>query len=334
MAKKLSPAIPFMARLQVGLLVTTTDAARRKNGTVNRFLLSLLEPKSSPNPNPKSGVKTFDLTIDPARNLWIRIFAPSDPVESERLPVIIHFHGGGFTFFSAATTPYDVLGRRFCSEIRAVVISVNYRLAPEHRYPAPYDDGIDVLRYLDSGRIHSESGGILSGLDLDLESCFLTGDSAGGNIVHHVARRWAADIDSWQKVKIKRIMAIQPYFGGEERTEAELRLEGAPVVSMSRADWGWKVFLPEGADRNHEAAHVFGQTMEKEFPPAIVVVGEYDPLQDWQKRYYEMLKAQGKEVTLIEYPDVIHGFYVFPDFKESGKLIEELKMFIKENRSN
>jgi acetyl esterase/lipase len=137
-------------------------------------------------------------------------------------------------------------------------------------------------------------------------------------------------------VGIKGIVAIQPYFGGEERTKAELRLEGVPVVSMARADWGWKVFLPEGADRNHEAAHVFGaaaEKLEEAFPPAMVVVGGYDPLQDWQKRYYEMLKARGKVAKLVEYPDVVHGFYGFTDFVESGKLIEEMKEFIREQRS-
>ncbi|KAJ4790392.1 alpha/beta-Hydrolases superfamily protein [Rhynchospora pubera] len=326
-----SPPMPWMARIQVGFLMAATDAARRQDGTVNRFLLSIIEPKTSANPKPIAGVRTSDITIDPTRSLWVRIFAPSDPVKDEKLPLVIHFHGGGFTFFSAATGPYDVLGRRVCREIRAVVLSVSYRLAPEYKCPAPYDDGVDVLRFLDSGGIQSVE--ILTGLDLDLGSCFLTGDSAGGNIIHHVARRWAASLDSWEKVRIKGIVALQPYFGGEERTEAELRLEGVPVVSMKRADWGWKVFLPEGADRNHEAAHVFSDEVEEAFPAAMVVVGGYDPLQDWQKRYYEMLKARRKDARLVEYPDAIHGFYVFPDFVQSGQVIEEMKAFIKDQRS-
>ncbi|KAF3337796.1 putative carboxylesterase 18 [Carex littledalei] len=332
--KPLSPPMPWMARLQIALLIGVTDAARRKDGTVNRRLLSIVEPKTSANPKPVAGVCTSDVTVDQTRNLWIRIFAPSDPVKDEKLPIVIHFHGGGFTFFSPATGPYDVFGRRICREIRAVVLSVNYRLAPEHKYPAPYDDGIDVLRFLDSGGLSSV--GILSGLDLAFGNCFLTGDSAGGNIIHHVTRRWAASVDSWEKVRIKGIVVLQPYFGSEERTEAELRLEGAPVVSMARADWGWKAFLPEGADRNHEAAHGFSDAAEKleeAFPPAMVVIGGYDPLQDLQKRYYEMLKARGKVARLLEYSDAIHGFYVFPEFVQSGQVIEEIKAFIKEQSS-
>jgi acetyl esterase/lipase len=93
---------------------------------------------------------------------------------------------------------YDAVCRRFCQKIGAVVVSVDYRLSPEHRYPAPYDDGMEVLRYLDSGEIQSEK--VMEGIKLDSSSFFLMGDSAGANIAHHVAHRldagrWILDRD-------------------------------------------------------------------------------------------------------------------------------------------
>lgn len=135
------------------------------------------------------------------------------------------------------------------------------------------------------------------------------------------------------------MVSIQPFFGGEERTEAEVRLEGSPLVSMVRTDWLWKAFLPDGSDRDHGAANVSGPNSEDlsgldNYPDTLVFVGGFDPLQDWQKRYYEWLRKQGKEAQLIEYPHMIHAFYVFPDLPESSQLISQVKDFIIKRVSN
>ncbi|EAZ40844.1 hypothetical protein OsJ_25323 [Oryza sativa Japonica Group] len=163
----------------------------------------------------------------------------------------------------------------------------------------------------------------------------VTVDAAGGNIAHHVAHRWAAaTTSSSRRVRLAGVVLLQPFFGGEERTEAELRLDGVgPVVSMARADWCWRAFLPEGADRDHPAAHVTGENAElaEEFPPAMVVVGGYDTLQDWQRRYAGMLRRNGKAVQVVEYPAAIHSFYVFPELADSGELVKEMKAFMERN---
>lgn len=133
------------------------------------------------------------------------------------------------------------------------------------------------------------------------------------------------------------VVAIQAWFGGEERTDAEVRLAGAPLVSVERTDWLWRAFLPEGEDRDHEATNVFGPRGARElpegFPAVAVVVGGYDPLQDWQRRYYKGLRERGVEATLVEFKEAIHAFYVFPELPESGKLIEELKLFVEKHQS-
>lgn len=133
-------------------------------------------------------------------------------------------------------------------------------------------------------------------------------------------------------MKLLGLVLIQPFFGGEERTKSEIELAGAPLVSTDRTDWLWRAFLPEGSDRDHEASNVFGPKdlgeLEKGFPPAIVVIGGYDPLQDWQRRYAEGLKARGKEVRILEFPESIHAFYIFPGMADGVKLVEEMGKFI------
>ncbi|URE34292.1 gibberellin receptor [Musa troglodytarum] len=321
MTQRASPPLPWKTRLYIALLSAVTDGARRSDGTINRCILSFFDARSSASAKPRRGVRTADVSVDPSRDLWFRLFVPSS-ASSGRIPVIVYFHGGGFAYLSPASRAYDAFCRRICREINALVVSVNYRLAPEHRYPAPYEDAVDVLRFLNDG-----------GLASDLSRCFLAGDSAGGNMVHHVARRWAADAAGrWKNLRLAGMVLIQPFFGGEERTESEMRLAGAPLVSVERTDWLWRVFLPEGAGRDHEAANVFGPRadgeLEAALPQAMVVVGGFDPLQDWQRRYYEGMTARGKAVRLLEYPDAIHAFYVFPELNQSAAFIEELKAFI------
>lgn len=273
------------------------------------------------------GVSTTDVTIDPDRNLWFRLFIPT--VDHQNLlPVIVFFHGGGFAFLSPDIKSYDAVCRRFARKTPAIVVSVNYRLSPEHLYPAQYEDGYDTLQFLDD----ENNKGILPD-NADVSRCFLAGDSAGANLAHHVALR--AGESQFKKLKVMGVIAIQPFFGGEERTKAEIELAGIdPLVSTERTDWLWKAYLGEGEgmDRDHKAINVSGpravDIKHKDFPASLIVVGGFDSLKDWQKRYYEYLKNSGKEVQLLEYPNMIHAFYIFPELSESAQLISQVKEFI------
>ncbi|KAF8037848.1 hypothetical protein BT93_B0633 [Corymbia citriodora subsp. variegata] len=331
-AKPTSPEMPWKTRIAVSLISRVTDLCCRSDGTLNRRLLGFLELKSTPNPIPVRGVSSSDVTVDPSRHLWFRLFTPSSaPSAPASLPVLVFFHGGGFCFLSAASSAYDAVCRRFARKLPAVVVSVNYRLAPEHRFPSQYDDGFDVLRFLD------ENPSALPPF-ADVSRCFLAGDSAGANIAHHVAVRACQSERKLARVRLAGLVVIQPYFGGTERTESEIRLTEAPFVSVPRTDWCWKALLPEGADRDHGAANVSGPNAVdmaglEGFPATVVVVGGFDPLRDWQKRYYEWLRRSGKAAELVEYPTMFHAFYIFPEVPLSTQLILKVKDFIDNQKS-
>lgn len=306
--------------------------SRRSDGSVNRRLMSFFDFKSPP--SSINGVKTSDIIVDPSRNLWFRLYVPittttttaaTNDVNSSQLPVIVHFHGGGFTCICADSVGSDNLCRRLAKQLNAVIVSVNYRNSPEHKYPSQVEDGFDVLRYIE---LNPNFEGFPT--DADLKNCFVSGDSAGGNLSHHVALKGSNY--GFRNLRIVGVIALQPFFGGEERTESEIKLAGAPFITVKGTDWLWQAFLPEGADRDHPAANVFGPKSEDisglNFPATIVIVGGYDPLLDWQKRYYEGLKKAGKEVYLIEYPNVFHSFYGVPDVPESALCINEVKKFM------
>ncbi|MQM21869.1 hypothetical protein Taro_054916 [Colocasia esculenta] len=344
-----TPPIPWRTRLCIAMSSLAIDAVRRPDGTVRRFL-SLLDVTVGPDASPARGVRTADVPVDPSRGLWFRLFLPAlhQITGTGKLPIVVFFHGGGFAFFSPASWVFDAFCRRICHQTGAAVVSVNYRLAPEHRCPAPYVDGVDVLRFLDS--YPSNSGGFRHGGPsggkllqnffeaADLSKCFVVGDSAGGNIAHHVAHRWTAGGPPLTKGRIRLVglVVIQPFFGGESRVESEVRLARDPLllVNTERTDWLWRVFLPMGACRDHEASNPAAavEGVGDGFPPAMVVVGGLDPLKGWQTEYVESLRKMEKEAMLVEYPDALHGFIVLPGLGASvATLVEEMRMFIQKH---
>ncbi|RLM69662.1 gibberellin receptor GID1L2 [Panicum miliaceum] len=278
MATAAMPPEPPVSRLTLLTLMVADfviDATRRADGTLNRGALSLLDPPVPAVFSSWCGVATRDVVVDRSLCLGASFFLPAaaadDGSATRPLPVIVFFHGGGFAFFSAASVAFDVACRRIALGASAAVLSVDYRRSPEHRFPAPYDDGLAPLQFLDDPKKHP--------VPLDVSRCFLAGDRAGGNVAHHVARRYAASPSLFTNVRLAGLVAIQPFFGGEERTPSELRLDGAaPIVSIARTDWMWRAFLPPGADRTHEAASFASPAAaagldSPAFPPVLNAIG-------------------------------------------------------------
>uniref|UniRef100_A0A0D9X245 Alpha/beta hydrolase fold-3 domain-containing protein n=1 Tax=Leersia perrieri TaxID=77586 RepID=A0A0D9X245_9ORYZ len=330
--RRRSPPLPCTVRVQAAAF----SLGHRPDGSVRRLLFSLADIHVSANRRRRpdaAGVRSVDVTIDANRCLWARVFSPPATTGSTaKLPVIVFFHGGGFVLFSAASCYYDRLCRRICRVVNAVVVSVNYRLSPEHKFPSPYDDAVAALRFLAACNNAGEIPGVAAAVDLS--TTFLAGDSAGGNIAHHVANRWSSP-----SLRFAGVMLIQPFFGGEERTEEEIELDKVAItLTMARTDYYWRQFLPDGATRDHAAAHVAGAgeltAAAEAFPPAMVVIGGFDLLKGWQARYVAALRREGKKVRVVEFPDAIHGFFLFPELADSGDLVEEMKVFVRKHSAN
>ncbi|KAG9457514.1 hypothetical protein H6P81_002022 [Aristolochia fimbriata] len=307
---------------------------RRPDGTFNRHLAEFLDRKVPANATPVDGVFSFDVIVDRSTSLLSRIYRPAtdaqrgilevdEPPSPEAFPVIVFFHGGSFSHSSANSAIYDTLCRRLVGLCKAVVVSVNYRRSPENRYPCAYEDGWAALKWASSRpwlRSGSESKAHI----------FLCGDSSGGNIAHHVAARAAES-----GIQILGNILLNPMFGGEGRTDSEMRLDGKYFVSLQDRDWYWKAFLPEGADRDHPACNPFGATAPKleglAFPTSLVVVAGLDLLQDWQLAYVKGLEKAGQDVKLIYLDQATIGFYLLPNTEHFYGVMEEIKSFVSSN---
>ncbi|KAF0907242.1 hypothetical protein E2562_015748 [Oryza meyeriana var. granulata] len=319
------PPLPWRVRLLVGAVSVLHSASLRRDGTVNRFLLSLFDRVVPPNPAPDAaGVSSSDHAV--SDHLRVRLFVPAAARDDGgSLPVVVYFHGGGFVFHSVASAQFDALCRRFASAIPAVVTSVDYRLSPEHRFPTPYDDGEAALLWVLAG-----AGGALP--SSPPATVFVAGDSAGGNVAHHVVARLPGSVAG--------LIALQPFFAGETPTASEQRLRDAPFGSPERISWLWRAFLPPGATRDHDAANVPAAIRRdaelhrhRAFPPTMVCVGGWDAHQDRQRPYADALRAAGaEEVIVAEFPDAIHAFYIFDDLADSKRLLAEVATFVNRRR--
>nr|XP_043626992.1 probable carboxylesterase 18 [Erigeron canadensis] len=324
-----SLSLPWRTRIHLRVLAFAIDLACRANGTVNRILMNLFQTKIPPTLKPIDGLKTYDVVVNPNLNIWFRVYIPIEHA-IEDLPLIVFFHGGGFAFLAPNVKLYDETCRNFARKLPAIIISVDYRLAPEHPYPAQYDDGIDVLKFLDD----EENRSICLLQNANFSRCFVAGDSAGGNIAHHVAQR--ACQTKFKQLKVIGLLAIHPFFGGEKRTNSEKQLDGrVPMLTTKRTDWFWDAYLTrgEGCNRDHPSINVSGpQAVDiaklSDFPETLVVVSGFDILHDWQKKYYEWLIHSGKQAQLVEYPNMFHDFFWFPELPETNQFYLDVIDFV------
>nr|AYN70612.1 GID1c [Paeonia suffruticosa] len=325
--------VPLTTYVLISNFKLAYNLLRRPDGTFDRHLAEFLDRKVLANANPVDGVISFDVILDRGTNLYSRIYRPANveepppsilelekPLNADIVPVIVFFHGGSFAHSSANSAIYDTLCRRLVGICKAVVVSVNYRRAPENRYPCAYDDGWAALNWVNS------KSWLQSKKDSKVH-IYLAGDSSGGNIVHHVGLR---AVESG--IEVLGNILLNPMFGGEKRTESENRLDGKYFVTIRDRDWYWRAFLPEGEDRDHPACNPFGPNGKSlegvKFPKSLVVVAGLDLVQDWQLAYVEGLKKAGQEVKLLYLEKATIGFYLLPNSDHFYTVMDEISSFV------
>ncbi|XP_028768544.1 carboxylesterase 1-like [Neltuma alba] len=286
------------------------------DGTLTR-LEKHPESPASPDPNSHLPVLSKDLTINPSLDTWARIYLPrqalNHPHDSSitKLPLIVFYHGGGFLFYSANSTYFHDFCVYLVQSTQTVVVSVNYRLAPEHRLPAAYDDALEALHW-----IRTSDDQWLTRF-ADHSNCYLMGESAGGNIAYNAGLRAAEEVDRLEPLKIKGLILVQPFFGGVKRTSSEQRLENDTNLPLPATDLMWELSLPQGADRDHEYSNPTTEKGSKGFDDIkrrgwkVIVFGCYgDPLIDRQINLVKSLQENGAQVEGHFQGEDKHGVFV------------------------
>jgi len=239
-------------------------------------------------------VREVDLS-DSHGELRVRIYRPH--TESSKLPTIVWYHGGGWTTGSLETG--DILARALCHSARALVISVAYRLAPEHPWPAAIEDAERALAWV-ADHI-DELGG-------DEASIAVGGDSAGGNVAAVIAQngretgpRLAAQILIYPFLDLNLQQARQRYPSLAENAAGY-------YVTLDDLRWCVGNYLPIGADATDPRISPSLHPDLSGLPPAVIAVAEYDPLRDQGTAYADAVQDSSVPVTLHKGLGLIHGY--------------------------
>ncbi|KAI3884967.1 hypothetical protein MKW98_002359 [Papaver atlanticum] len=253
-----------------------------------------------------------------------------------KLPVILQFHGGGFVSGSNDSVANDYFCRRIAKLCDVIVIAVGYRLAPENRYPAAFEDGLKVLNWLGKQANLAECSKSLttrSGSDVhrhivdtfgasmvepwlaahgDPSRCVLLGVSCGANIADYVARKAVESGKLLDPVKVVAQVLMYPFFIGSVPTHSEIKLANSYFYDKAMCILAWKLFLSEeDFSLDHPAANplIPGREPPLRFmPPTLTVVAEHDWMRDRAIAYSEELRKVNVDAPVLEYKDAVHEF--------------------------
>ena len=264
------------------------------DGTLTRHLkIPVVEEK--PNAAPDDVVVSKDVTLNEENKTWVRVFLPTKlPPSSARLPIIFYFHHGGWVLLSAADANIHADCTRMASKIPAVVVSVNYRLAPESRLPAQYYDAMDAINWVNQQRTKPK-GNIWIRDYGDFSRCYLYGSGNGANMVFFVSLKAYE-----QQLGLAGIILNQPMFGGERRTKSEIEFAADELFPLPVFDLMWHLALPNGVNRDHrycnpimEGPHL---RLIRGLGRCLVIGFGEDPMIDRQQDFVTLLAHSGVNV--------------------------------------
>lgn len=218
-------------------------------------------------------------------------------------PVLVYYHGGGFVICSVET--HDAICRRIARLSNATVVSVDYRLAPEHKFPSAVIDAYDALKWV------WENG---EQIEVNTDKIFVGGDSAGGNLAT-VASIMARDNG---EDFIKGQILVYPVVNLAGITTSWLEYSSFGILLQEIMLWFSEQYLRSREDAlNPHASPIFADLSN--LPPALIATAEYDPLRDEGELYGALMRKSGNSAVVVRYNGMMHGFLNLYPYLDAGK---------------
>jgi acetyl esterase/lipase len=206
--------------------------------------------------------------------------------------ILVWFHGGGW--ITGGIGYSDQFCRSLADGTGCEVLSVDYRLAPEHPFPAAVEDALAAVRWVASAGREVVVGG----------------DSAGGNLAAVAAQELTTEAGALPGVRLGGQLLVYPVLDTDRSRPSYLAYDGL-VLGVAEMDWFFAQYLPREQDRTNPRAAPLRASGLGGLPPAVIAVAGHDPLRDEGVAYAERLRAAGVPVTLLEFPPLPHGFLRF-----------------------
>ncbi|MFF2624337.1 alpha/beta hydrolase [Kitasatospora griseola] len=252
------------------------------------------------NPEPVGSVE--ELTVPgPGGPLPLRVYRPE---RDGRLPVLLYLFGGGWTLGSPDTG--DAICRRLTNAVGCVTVSVGYRLAPEHPFPAAVHDVIAGAEWIAANAAE---------LGVDPERIAVGGDSAGGNLA--AALTLAARERGGPALRHQ--LLVYPNTDHAADTPSVREHDDPLLFNRRSVAWYWGHYLADPADGADPLASPLRAPSLAGLPPATVITAEYDPLRDEGEAYARALRAAGVPVELRRYDGMPHGFFAMAGVLDDGR---------------
>jgi len=257
-----------------------------------RSLVQLLSFGGPPKAVGDVGELTF---AGPQAQLRVRVYTPAGvEAQGTLLPGLVYFHGGGFVGGSLDT--HDGICRALTRASGCRLLSVDYRLAPEHPFPAAIDDGMAATAWVAA---HAAE------LGLDADRIGVCGDSAGATLAAVVCQ--AAAAAGGPRLACQFLLC--PIMDYAAESESRRSLAAGYLVDRATLEHDLYHYLPPGADRADPRVSPLRAAQLRGLPPTCVHTAEYDPLRDEGATYAERLRAAGVSSTYRSHPGMIHLFY-------------------------
>ena len=266
------------------------DAKAMHEGTPEEARAYRAELAALNGPAPRMA-RVEDHTIEqPDGSFQVRVLVPLEPAAG----VIVYYHGGGWVVGSIDES--ETLGRKLAERTSCAVVLVDYRLAPEHRYPVAVDDSYAALEWA------AEHMNEIAGGEVPL---IVAGDSAGGNLSAVMSLR-ARDRNG---PNIAMQVLIYPVTDANFDRPSYLDPENQLMLTRDSMIWFFDHYIPDTAQRTEpEASPIYAEDLSG-LPPAVVLTAEHDPLRDEGEEYAQRLEDAGVEVELQRHLGQMHAFF-------------------------